>query len=38
MAVKLVRVTDEIASWAESQPAGLIGLEPCLAPVGVSDQ
>jgi hypothetical protein len=37
MTAKLVRVTDEIASWADSQPAGLVALKPGLAPVGVSD-
>lgn len=31
---KLVRITDEIASWADNQPAGLITLKPCLIPAG----
>ncbi len=37
MSAKLVRVTDEIASWADSQPAGLITLEPCLTPVNINE-
>lgn len=32
--VDLVRVTDEIARWAETQPAGMVVLKPCLTPVG----
>lgn len=37
MTAKLVRVTGEIARWADSRPAGLITLLPCLASVGVND-
>jgi len=32
MTATLVRVTDEIADWIDTQPDGLVGLEPCLAP------
>ena len=35
--VQLVRVTAEIASWADTQPAGLIVLKPWLAPIGIND-
>jgi hypothetical protein len=28
----LMRVTEEIADWVASQPAGLVALEPCLTP------
>jgi hypothetical protein len=30
--VDLVRVTDEIADWADAQLTGLVELEPCLSP------
>jgi hypothetical protein len=32
MTATLVRVTDEIADWIDTQPDGLIALEPCLIP------
>jgi len=32
---KLMRVTDEIADWAATQPDGLIALQACLEPVRV---
>jgi hypothetical protein len=32
MTAALVRVTDEIADWIDTQPDGLVALEPCLAP------
>lgn len=31
--VDLVRVSTEIADWADAQLAGLVGLKPCLSPV-----
>lgn len=34
--VDLLRVTDEIAAWAEALPAGMVALDPCLRPVGVT--
>lgn len=37
MITKLVRVTDEIASWADNQAAGLITLKPCLTPVDITE-
>lgn len=30
--VDLVRVTNEIAGWADAQLAGLVELNPCLSP------
>jgi hypothetical protein len=32
----LLRVTDEIATWVDSQPEGLIRLKPCLTPLSQS--
>ncbi|MBA3906589.1 MAG: hypothetical protein H0X35_07895 [Pseudonocardiales bacterium] len=35
--VKLESVTDEIASWADTQPVGLVVLKPCLTPIGIDN-
>ena len=35
--VELVRVTDEIASWAETQPA-VVEFDPCLTPIVTDDR
>lgn len=37
MTAKLVRVTDEIASWADGRPAGLVTLDPCLTPAAAHE-
>lgn len=33
-----VRVTDEIADWADTLPAGLLAFEPCLTPAALTER
>jgi hypothetical protein len=35
MTATLVRITDEIADWIDTQPDGLLVLGPCLTPRSV---